>query len=259
MGAKKFALTYLLSGICGGLISIIYHGVGYMAGASGAIMGLFGAFLALLLSKAFEKNATKALTISTLIVLTIMLSNGLMQGVDNAAHFGGLVSGFIVCFILSNAELFRRNLSMSIRYMIVSVLTLVFAIVVLISTPNYQIRKYLELEREYLENAKAFIDIYIIPSDLSRTEKLEMIKTNGVVVWKKNELLVKQMLKLKLPKRQQYRVQFHQKMVKLNAEISTLLYKESVEHSKAYRDKIHLLTMEVNKARAELRENELAE
>ncbi len=258
MGTKNYVITYIISGICGGLLSIIYHETGFMAGASGAIMGLFGAFLALLISKAFEKNATKALLISTLFVVAIMLLNGLKQRVDNAAHIGGLVSGFIFCYLLHNEKLWKWNLPAKIRYALVAVLTLAFAVIVSNNTSRFQIKEFIALEKKYRDNAFYYNAIYRVPYGLSKVERLKWIKDNGIDVWKKNDLLVKQMLELKLTKKQRFKAEFHAKIVDLNSKISALLYKECAEDTKAYRREIRSLTNEINNVRIEAGRNELA-
>ncbi|MES2417331.1 MAG: rhomboid family intramembrane serine protease [Bacteroidota bacterium] len=254
LGAKRYLGIYLISGICGGLVSLIYHQTGYMLGASGAIMGLFGAFLALLLSKAFERNATKALLISTVFVVAIMLLNGLKQRVDNAAHLGGLISGFIACYILYNKKLF----SAKIRVLIVAILTMGFTIAVLTGTVNYQSKEFAALEQKYKRNLLFNTMVYQIPASMPKDKKLKIIKTSAIDVWKKNDLLIKQMLNLNLNKQQRFKAECHAKIVALNLKISILYYKECAEETLAYRVEIRSLINEINKVRVEAGESELA-
>ena len=71
-------------------------------GASGAIFGLYGLFLALLLLKLFPPDFGKAFLTSTLIFVGYNLFVGLAgSGIDNAAHIGGLVSGFLIGLALA--------------------------------------------------------------------------------------------------------------------------------------------------------------
>jgi rhomboid protease GluP len=250
LGVKKYISIYLISGICGGLLSVGYHESGYMAGASGAIMGLFGAFLALLLSKAFERNATKALLISTIAVLGIMLiSGGLKQRVDNAAHIGGLIAGFIICYLLYNEKFWKWSLPGAVRYVLVGCLALVFAIGIVKFTPRIQTKEFLALESEYKKNWTKYNTIFKLPQDMATGKKLTIVQERGIDLWKKNEDLVKQMLALKLTKEQRAKAEFHAKVTEIESRMVVLLYKECAESTMYYRREIRELTRELNNLR----------
>jgi rhomboid protease GluP len=96
LGRVRFAAVYFTAGILGSLASLWWHTNPVPSvGASGAVFGMFGCLLALLLTKALPANHTKALLVSVGVVVTLNLLNGLRAGIDNAAHMGGLVAGFI--------------------------------------------------------------------------------------------------------------------------------------------------------------------
>ena len=63
------------------------------AGASGAIFGIYGVFLALLLTNIIDVVQRKALLLSIGVFVAYNLLNGLREGIDNAAHVGGLAAG----------------------------------------------------------------------------------------------------------------------------------------------------------------------
>lgn len=252
LGSRKYVSLYLISGICGGVLSLAYHESGYMAGASGAIMGLFGAFLALLISKAFEKSATKALLISTVAVLAIMLINGgLKQRVDNAAHIGGLISGFIFCYVLYNEKLWKWTVPITARFAIVLGLALVFSVSVTTLLPRIQTKEFLALEKKYKQNWDIYHTIFRLPSTMSTGQKLTIVQERGIDLWKKNDVLVTQMLALKLTKEQRYKAEFHAKVVRIESRIVELLYKECAESTKYYRREIRELTRDLNTLRIE--------
>jgi membrane associated rhomboid family serine protease len=102
LGKTKYLLVYLFTGIVASLTSLWWHDATVSVGASGAIFGLYGVFLGLLVTKALPKAfANKAFLTSILIFVGYNLLMGLSAGIDNAAHIGGLLSGFIIGFILS--------------------------------------------------------------------------------------------------------------------------------------------------------------
>jgi membrane associated rhomboid family serine protease len=101
IGSKKFAVIYLVTGILASITSIIWHEATVSVGASGAIFGLYGLFLALMLTKAYPKEFNKVFLISTVVFIGFNLVIGITGGIDNAAHLGGLVSGFVIGLLLS--------------------------------------------------------------------------------------------------------------------------------------------------------------
>jgi membrane associated rhomboid family serine protease len=100
LGRTKYLTVYLLTGILASCASLWWYDATVSVGASGAIFGLYGLFLALLLTKNFPPDFSKAFLTSTLIFIGYNLLMGLTGGIDNAAHIGGLLSGFVVGLIL---------------------------------------------------------------------------------------------------------------------------------------------------------------
>lgn len=100
LGRAKYLLIYLLTGILASCASILWYDHTVSIGASGAIFGLYGVFLALLLTKVFPSEFSKAFLLSTLIYIGYNLLMGLTGGIDNAAHIGGLLAGFIIGLII---------------------------------------------------------------------------------------------------------------------------------------------------------------
>jgi rhomboid protease GluP len=100
LGKAKFILAYLCTGVFASIASLWWHSEGTnSAGASGAIFGMFGVFLALLLTNLIPKQIRTGLLRSIGIVVAINLIYGMKQGIDNAAHIGGLLSGIIIGFV----------------------------------------------------------------------------------------------------------------------------------------------------------------
>lgn len=100
MGKWKYLALYLGTGILASLTSLWWHDQTVSVGASGAIFGLYGVFLALLQRKIFPPEMSKAFMMSTLIFVGFNLLMGLTGGIDNAAHIGGLISGFLLGFFV---------------------------------------------------------------------------------------------------------------------------------------------------------------
>lgn len=103
LGHIPFLLVYMISGIGGNILSFLWKCInGSLAGsvgASGAIFGLDGVLLAMV----FLLPRYRRLVSPTRVILMIVLSvyNGFgSQRIDNAAHVGGLITGFLVGIIV---------------------------------------------------------------------------------------------------------------------------------------------------------------
>lgn len=91
-----FIGIYLLSGLFGSLasdISTLHHSV-VSCGASGAILGIITALLAYSL---INRTDLQQMPIKSIVVSLILTAGlGLLPSIDNMAHIGGAVSGFIL-------------------------------------------------------------------------------------------------------------------------------------------------------------------
>lgn len=106
VGHIRYALCYLLSGIGGNLLSLWVKVMTFdpscSIGASGAVFGLDGVLLALVI---FSRKKMPDVTLPRVV---LMIGYSLYAGftganIDNAAHVGGLVTGFamglIICLV----------------------------------------------------------------------------------------------------------------------------------------------------------------
>lgn len=100
LGTVKYLTAYLLTGILASVASIWWYDATISVGASGAIFGLYGVFIAFLLKNVFPPDFAKTFLISSSIFVGFNLLVGLTGGSDNAAHVGGLLSGFVLGLII---------------------------------------------------------------------------------------------------------------------------------------------------------------
>jgi len=91
-GKLKFLIIYILSGICGSILSLAFNANTISAGASGAIFGLLGAML--YFGYYYRTYLGASIKSSVLPVIILNLIIGFLNpGIDNSAHIGGLVAG----------------------------------------------------------------------------------------------------------------------------------------------------------------------
>ncbi|UJR79951.1 rhomboid family intramembrane serine protease [Sandaracinus amylolyticus] len=97
-GALGFTLVYLVAGIGGSLASVTINPMGVSVGASGAVFGVAGAFLAFLARNRgrLDPHVFAHLRRSLVTFVLINLALGFtVPGIDMAAHLGGLAMGFL--------------------------------------------------------------------------------------------------------------------------------------------------------------------
>jgi rhomboid protease GluP len=102
IGSVRFAVIYLLAGICGSLASYWFSPLTISAGASGAIFGLLGAVgvFFFLHRKLFGAAANRLLTNIAVVALLNLSLGASLSGIDNYAHLGGLMGGLAVSVLL---------------------------------------------------------------------------------------------------------------------------------------------------------------
>ena len=112
LGKIKYLLLYLISGLGGNLLSamwdILANDYAVSAGASGAIFGVIGALLYIAI-----RNRGRIGNVSgrgLLFMIALSLYYGFTSGgVDNLAHIGGLLSGFILSILLYRKPKSKRS------------------------------------------------------------------------------------------------------------------------------------------------------
>lgn len=113
-GTARFAVIYLLALVGGGVAAFMWTiGTGQItAGASGAIMGVFGAIVVL----AFKlPPLRRELLNAALLPIILTLGYGFVNhGISNSGHIGGLLTGALVAALLRpvRGEDLVRNLSL---------------------------------------------------------------------------------------------------------------------------------------------------
>ena len=124
-GKFKFTLIYLLSAVSASILSLIFNDNVISAGASGAIFGLLGALLYFgYYYRVYLGNVLKSQIVP--IVLINLLFGFVVQGVDNAAHIGGLIGGILTSMALGAPD--KKNKTDRINGFIV--LTIYFGFII---------------------------------------------------------------------------------------------------------------------------------
>ena len=103
IGHVRYAVLYFASGITGDMLSMwfeLYSGERYSSiGASGAVFGIIGGLLFIVIACG---GRTDNVTLGRIVFIIVfsLYSGFTAQGVNNAAHVGGLIGGFVMMCIM---------------------------------------------------------------------------------------------------------------------------------------------------------------
>jgi len=122
LGKIKYLAVFLISGLLGSLLSVVFH-ESVSAGASGAIFGLLGSLL--YFGYHYRLYLGTVLKTQIIPVIILNLAIGFMfQGIDNFAHIGGLVGGYLATMALGIPG--KANKTDRINGIVVLVLLILF-------------------------------------------------------------------------------------------------------------------------------------
>ncbi|MCD8104036.1 MAG: rhomboid family intramembrane serine protease [Lachnospiraceae bacterium] len=111
-GKLCYLVIYILGGIAGNIVSVVYDlHTGFFsvsAGASGAVFSVIGALLAVvLLNRGKIPRYTKQ---RMFLMASLSVLQGLTAtGVDNCAHIGGLIFGFLLAMLFHGRLTFKTK------------------------------------------------------------------------------------------------------------------------------------------------------
>jgi membrane associated rhomboid family serine protease len=106
----EYMLVYFLGGLAGNILSLWLLPVNVSVGASGAIFAMFGAVAV------YARRSISQSIIGVLIYgfFLLLISSG--PGVNVFAHFGGLVSGLLIGYLLATRRKPETNYSFQYSY-----------------------------------------------------------------------------------------------------------------------------------------------
>lgn len=234
LGRTRFAAAYLLTGIVASLTSLWWHDLTISAGASGAIFGMYGVFLAMLTTNLIEKTARKALLASIAVFVGYNLVSGLKGGIDNAAHIGGLVSGLVIGYVFMPS--LKKPEKNGLKFGTIGLLAFVIltsSFIIYRKIPN-DIGTYDAKMKEFASMESKALEVYKLPPNTPNDKVLNEIKNRGLYYWNENLKLVNSFEKLDLPAEIETRNQLLKEYIELRIKSYELLSKAISENTNQY-------------------------
>lgn len=124
-GKGKYLIIYIVSGLCGSILSLAFAHNTISAGASGAIFGLLGALLYFGYYYRTYLGATIRSSIIPVIMLNLLIGF-LIPGISNSAHIGGLIGGVLTAMMVGVPD--KSNKVEKINGLILTILYISFIV-----------------------------------------------------------------------------------------------------------------------------------
>ncbi len=254
LGKFRFGAAYLLSGICGSLLSITFHAYSVGVGASGAIFGLYGVFLSMLTTNHIQKTARKTLLRSILFFVVFNLMYGMQGNTDNAAHIGGLLGGLAIGYIYfpgisSKHDIKRQLITTSVLTLSVIALT-VFSMFTLkddIAIYQQKMQKFADMESMALE-------VFKMKSDSKKEDVLYYIKDRGNYYWNEDIKIIKDVQQLDLPPNVQEKNKKLLAYCNLRIKMYDLMYDQLTNDNNAHENEINEYRVQIEELLNTLKE-----
>ena len=266
LGKARFAAAYLLTGIAASVCSLWWHELTISAGASGAIFGMYGVFLAMLTTNLIDKDSRKALLVSIGIFVFYNLAYGMKGGIDNAAHIGGLVSGLIIGYVYYPSLRVKEDAYQEYDLKKISIGILSFVILfscylVYLQVPKdvekrflthqdlkkYDITNYDKKMYEFMSSEREALSVLRLPKETPKEQMLYEIKNRGIYYWNDNIRLIYEVEKYNLPPflHQRNRILFDYCTLRIKS--YELLYKSVENGTDLFQPQIEDLNKQIEK------------
>lgn len=253
LGKMRFAAAYVLTGIVASTASLWMHEQTVSAGASGAIFGMYGVFLAMLTTNVIDRSVRKAMLSSILIFVVYNLANGAKAGIDAAAHVGGLVSGFAMGYLFYPSLKSPDRMDLKLGSIAAITLAVIFGCFTVVKGVPNTMADYDAKMRTFESMENMALEVYHMPKTTPRDSIMTEIKDHGLYYWRE---MIKMLYKLdtqKLPKQ----LHDHNKALinycELRIKSYNFIYKAVEENSDNYQDSINFYNKKIEDAINELK------
>ena len=247
MGSGRFLLSYLLVGIAASATSLYWHDLTISAGASGAIFGMYGVFLAMLSTQLIERAARNTFLTSILVFVGYNLMNGMKEGVDNAAHIGGLIFGLVAGYLfypaLKNPKNSILNYFASFGLAGIVIATSIFA---LNSETSSDLFKFEEGMNRFAGLEEQALEVFNLPNSTSDQAYLDEISMHGIPAWESSIALLDSLDQLDVPEHLKERNSILIDYCSIRIQSYETIYRAISENSGAYEKDINRFNEQID-------------
>lgn len=248
LGKTRFISAYLITGVAASLSSLWWQDFTISAGASGAIFGMYGVFLALLTTNLLGSSVKQAFMTSIVVFIAFNIINGLKpdSGIDNAAHIGGLLSGLLTGYAFVPGLKNEKNAGLNYATIgILIVILLISCSVVYKKLPN-DIGMYDKKIEQFSAMENRALLIYNMPEGTPEYKMLAELRDSGIYYWNESLKLIESMDDLDLPQPLKKQNNKLKEYCELRIKCYELMYKGMDEGTDQYTDEVDNYNLKIN-------------
>ena len=187
LGKLKLLIAYLSIGVLASLISIVWLPEGVSAGATGAIFGLYGVFIAFVTTPYVDKRFSPIWMFGAVAYVVFNIVVAFRGGNDIAAmvggFFAGLGTGYLFYFFHFKRELARAG-GTRISIEVVLLTTLIVYFYLRVNGRNDSLRFEREVMKLNQIEVKAMAQMQHLQSAQSNNDAVHVIRDSALPQWK---------------------------------------------------------------------------
>lgn len=251
IGRWPFLLAYVLAGVAGSVAGLWENELYVGIGASSAIFGLYGVFIALLITgNSRLKESGIIFLFSTLAFILYNLAYDIEEGVNNAAHAGGLLSGIAIGFLLYPS--LKNHEYSSIRTTNLGLILLLFCGIFYFSFGRIPdgIARYATTMSLFHANEKRALAVLENRGKLHKAEFRRQLRSESTKLWNENMELIDGLDRL--PEPYATRAADLRKYCELRKKECRLIITSINEQTDEYEDEIEELREQIEELQSEI-------
>lgn len=242
-----FLISYISCGLLASLSTIYWYDKIISVGASGAIFGMYGILLIIILTKAINRKLTSNTITLTIVFIILNIIESFKEGIDGAAHIGGLLSGLFFGFILTIFNSKRKVAIISISTISLITIPLLSFYIISKKIYVYQFFEYENKMQEFVDMEKMALEAYniYVTDEESKKELLYMIESRGIYYWEENIKLMKEADLLYLPEETHNQIKSIIKYCELRIKLYRTAYLKIKYNSNRYDEELENLNLKI--------------
>ncbi|MFB6317884.1 rhomboid family intramembrane serine protease [Saccharicrinis sp. FJH54] len=250
IGHYRLFLSFLITGIMSGIVSALWHDSNMVsAGASGAIFGLFGVYMAILTTGLVDKKRRAGMLTSMVIFVAYNLLGGIRNDVDNAAHIAGLFGGVILGYsfypsLKHKDSIFHEYIVGTVPFIL---LIIISGFVVTHFPTNLRAldKLYADFSRHEMEALKFYT---MLNDDISPGDFVDFINETAIPEWEKCREISGEMKKIEgLTDEHYYIMDLYERYCDYRIEVYTFTGKSLAEQTYMYGGRIRYYNDIINR------------
>jgi rhomboid protease GluP len=187
LGKLKFLIAYLTTGVLASLISIVWVTEGVSAGATGAIFGMYGVFIAFVTTPYVNKKFSPVWLICAAAYAVFNVVIAFRGANDNAALIGGFVAGIATGYLFYFFH-FKRELARAggtrISVEVLLLTTLIVYFYLRVHGRNDSLRFEKEVMKLNQIEVKAMTQMQHLQSARSNNDAVSVIRDSALPQWR---------------------------------------------------------------------------